>query len=1218
MKKHRSIGVLRIAVVLVLLLPGLSAGRSESVAGLIALEPYVPSELLVKFKPGVAPAVGPQSVSLGTAALDSLGRHYGVSAAEPLFPTAAGSSVGLERIYKLKLSPSASVLEAAEKLAMDPNVEYAEPNFILTTNAMPHPQEFRPAELAQGPDITELLVRAQSNGVVRVIVGLRSGLPRLTDALATPQAEASYRIALQQTQSQILSSMSTYRVTNVVRFQYLSAIAMTVDAAGLRFLASLPMVVSIEEDQISAPTLTESVALVGGKAAWNQGYTGAGWTVAIVDTGVAKGHQFLTNKVVSEACYSSDTGTYTETINNRVVSATISSACATSSATNPITSTTQAGSAEPCPQNIHGCDHGTHVAGIVAGKAYDNMPGGPFSGIAPDAELIAIQVFSRYDGPEICNKYTKSASPCALTSASYYMRALERVIELRATHNIAAVNMSLGGGEHTNAAQCDQDNSERPEPDRPSLKDLIESLREQGIATVVSAGNEGYTNALGSPACISSAISVGSTNDGSWSIWDSLTWDNRKKDTVSTFSNSANFLTLLAPGSLINSSAPDGGFQGMQGTSMAAPHVAGAWALLKQKAPLASVTQITQALVNTGVPITDTRAGANSRKKPRIQVDRALNTVQGALAITPGPVYNFGIRATGSTSDTLITIKNTGSFPAVSITSSALTAPFSFVGGTYPGTRGNCGTSLNTNATCTIHVSFSPSRNIAYQGKLQLGFTSTTNVRPLMSTLMLQGTGGAAARTPTDPYFPQQSNLHNTGQNGGTADADIDAPEAWGITTGSPNVTVAVIDSGVYYTHGDLNDGRVLTNNDWDYANNDSDALDDNGHGTHVAGIIAAETNNSVGIAGIMWRAKILPLKVCDNGGSCKTDHIARAIHYASDQGARVINLSLGSSCSSQTMADAINYAYFDKKVVVVAAAGNSGGTLDYPGAHDPVLAVGATDNRDLRARFSSTGERLDLVAPGVNIRSTVPKNSYDTMSGTSMATPHVAGVAGLLIAQRPELTPDQVRDILRRSADDRGASGFDKLYGYGRLNAFRALQTATPSNAVAASRARNDKSCSCAATSVATQANDGASLLTNLRALRDQVFTQDPGKRWARIYYEHQFEVAWMVVRDSEMRSDVLAGWREFDPVFQSLLHPDQPGVKLTPELIATAKRVMMGVADRGSPAVHDVIVQEWQRVDPDRFAGWNVHAVWEQLRRENQMQHQIYLPIAASDANR
>lgn len=463
---------------------------------------------------------------------------------------------------------------------------------------------------------------------------------------------------------------------------------------------------------------------------------------------------------------------------------------------------------------------------------------------------------------------------------------------------------------------------------------------------------------------------------------------------------------------------------------------------------------------------------------------------------------------------------------------------------------------------------------------------------------------------PSDPLFSYQWNLHNTSQTGGKVDADIDAPEAWGIITGTNGVMIAVIDTGVYYTHDDLNDGRVRTDIDWDYVNNDSDALDDNGHGTHVAGIIAAETNNGFGTAGVMWQARILPLKVCNNKGECNTDHIARAIRYAADQGARVINMSLGGGCSS-AIADAVNYAHFNKGVMVVAAAGNNSGSILFPAAHDPVIAVGATDKDDKRAWFSNQGERLDVVAPGVNIHSTVPKNGHDTMSGTSMASPHVAGVVGLLLAQRPELTNNQIRDILRQSADDLGPNGFDKEYGYGRVNAYRALQTVAPANPKPPQRA---ESCPvCGASAAAADGPDGQSLLTTVRAVRDQVFTQDPGKRWARIYYEHQFEVAWLVMSDSQLRAEVLEGMRAYDPIFQALLNddPTAPTVALTPELIETARRVMMGVAERGSPAVHDVIVQEWERVNPDRFAGWDVREVWEQLRLENQASNQLYLPL-------
>lgn len=463
------------------------------------------------------------------------------------------------------------------------------------------------------------------------------------------------------------------------------------------------------------------------------------------------------------------------------------------------------------------------------------------------------------------------------------------------------------------------------------------------------------------------------------------------------------------------------------------------------------------------------------------------------------------------------------------------------------------------------------------------------------------------ATWPDDPYFTDQWGLHNTGQGGGKKDADIDAPEAWGVITGTTSVMIAVIDTGVDYNHKDLNDGRVRIDIDKDYVNNDNDAMDDHSHGTHVAGIIAAETNNGVGVAGVMWQAQILPLKVCDSRGSCPANAIASAIRYAADQGADVINMSLGGSCS-QTIADAVNYAHFDKGVVVVAAAGNNGGTLSYPAKHDAVIAVGAIDRNDKRAGFSSYGKELDVVAPGVSIYSTVLNNAYDRMSGTSMASPHVAGVAGLLLSQRPTLTNNQVRDILRQSADDLGQSGFDDQYGYGRVNAYRALQTTAPSNPVAPEQATCPALCG--STAAAENQPDELSLLSNLRAVRDQVFTQDPGKRWAQIYYEHQLEVAWLVTTDSQLRADVLAGWRAFDPVFAALLDETSPPVTLTPERIAVAERVFMGVAQRGSPSVREVILREWNKVNPNRFAGWNVLEVWEQLRREEQP-NQVYLPL-------
>jgi subtilisin family serine protease len=461
---------------------------------------------------------------------------------------------------------------------------------------------------------------------------------------------------------------------------------------------------------------------------------------------------------------------------------------------------------------------------------------------------------------------------------------------------------------------------------------------------------------------------------------------------------------------------------------------------------------------------------------------------------------------------------------------------------------------------------------------------------------------------PDDPLFSYQWGLHNTRQTGGKEDADIDAPEAWDIITGTTDVMIAVIDTGVDYTHEDLDDGRVRTDIDKDYVNDDDDAMDDHGHGTHVAGTIAAETNNGIGVAGVMWVAEILPIKVLNEWGSGYSSDVAEGIRYAADQGADVINMSLGSRSCSQTIADAVNYAYFDKGVVIVAAAGNNGSSISYPAKFDPVIAVGATDHNDHRAYFSNYGDELDVVAPGVTIFSTVPNDGYDAFSGTSMASPHVAGVAGLLLAQRPHLSNGQVREILRQSADDLGQGGFDPYYGYGRVNAYQALQMTTPDEPPAPEEAGCPPR-PCAASIALADEPDGQSILSNLRAVRDKVFTQDPGRRWVRIYYKHQFEVAWLLMSDSQLRADALAGFRAFDPVFRAALGKGRP-VTLTPELIEAARRALMGVAERGSPALHDDIVREWEKVNPYRFVGWDVLEVWKQLCLEEQPV-QIYLPI-------
>lgn len=270
----------------------------------------------------------------------------------------------------------------------------------------------------------------------------------------------------------------------------------------------------------------------------------------------------------------------------------------------------------------------------------------------------------------------------------------------------------------------------------------------------------------------------------------------------------------------------------------------------------------------------------------------------------------------------------------------------------------------------------------------------------------------------------------------------IRAPEAWDITTGSSSVVVAVVDTGVTATHPDLA-GKVLPG--YDFVDNDDDPTDEHspiGHGTLVAGIIGAVTNNAIGIAGLSWESPILSIRVCDASGSCLFDAVSDGIVYAVDNGAKIINLSLGGRFSSSTLEDAVNYAW-DQNVLVVAAAGNSRRDVDYPAAYPNVVAVGATDRDDQKAWFSSFGPQLDIVAPGVSIYSTNFSDSYTGVSGTSFSSPHAAGAAALLLSHDPSLTNEQVRNILESSALDLGDSGWDQFYGWGMVDICEAFNEA-------------------------------------------------------------------------------------------------------------------------------------------------------------------------------
>jgi subtilisin family serine protease len=313
-----------------------------------------------------------------------------------------------------------------------------------------------------------------------------------------------------------------------------------------------------------------------------------------------------------------------------------------------------------------------------------------------------------------------------------------------------------------------------------------------------------------------------------------------------------------------------------------------------------------------------------------------------------------------------------------------------------------------------------------------------------------------ADSTPNDLFFKYQYALANTGQAigdvpgspQGKAEADIKATQAWEETTGDDSVTIAILDSGVDLTHPDL--AGKLAGTGRDFVNNDDDATDDYYHGTAVAGIAAAATDNNEGIAGVAWNAKILPVKVLDATGAGTADQVANGILWAVSQGAQVINLSLGFDEPSQTLLSAIRYAH-EQGCIIVASVGNTGGAVQYPAAYNEyVLAVAATDYNDEVLPTSNQGEQVDVAAPGADILTTVPTwflgpsaLPYALVSGTSMAAPHVSGLAALLKSRKSWLTPDEIMAIIELSADDVNLAtlaGKDISLGYGRINMEKAL----------------------------------------------------------------------------------------------------------------------------------------------------------------------------------
>ncbi len=429
-------------------------------------------------------------------------------------------------------------------------------------------------EAKTSPVATALMAKANKDGSVRIIVRVKTG------KAFRPMAEIASASAMTQmneissAQKATLRDVAGHKVSNSHNFRYTPHISMTVDSAALTALLASPNVEEVQEDKLSVPTLDLSVPRIGASTLHSATIKGTGVTIAVLDTGVDKLHPFLTGSVVAEACYSTTDPTYSST-----------TICP-----GGLTASTLLDSAMPygsgvCPAGE--CDHGTHVAGIAGGR--EAVSGSPGPGVAPEVNIIAVQVFSRFDSDNDCGG--PGTAPCVMSYDSDLMKGLERIFALKDTYTIASVNMSIAGGKYS--SYCDGD----------SRKPIIDNLRAAGIATIIATGNDGYCGSISAPACISSAISVGATDDA---------------DQVALYSNSATFMSLLAPGSTINSSLPGNIYQIENGTSMATPHVTGAWALIRQQKPAASVTEILNAFQGTGFSVTDNKCTSVTEKRVNV------------------------------------------------------------------------------------------------------------------------------------------------------------------------------------------------------------------------------------------------------------------------------------------------------------------------------------------------------------------------------------------------------------------------------------------------------------------------------------------------------------------------------------------------------------------------------------------------------------------------
>ena len=647
---------------------------------------------------------------------------------------------------------------------------------------------------SKAPEASSIAATAQTNGHVRVIVLLNA--PNIANQARPDTATfAAARAQVAGLQDTVLANHFG-DATNLrpgrgftrrhTRFAITPGFVIDVDAAEFEALASDPLVKTINIDQARPPTLLQSLPLIGQPTAYSNGATGAGWAVAVLDTGVQSNHEFLSGKVVAEACFSNAAG----------------AGGGISLCPNGQNSQTGTGAADSTTANCFSggndiCWHGTHVAGIAAGLNTNPQSGRPANGVARDGKIFAVQVFTRYNDTTNCSP---SNPPCLLSWDSDQVSALDYVYQHLTPVtgvNVASINMSLSWGPNTSTA-CESD----------FQKTAIDNLRAAGVLTAIAAGNDGSKTLISHPACISSAVAVGSTTKG---------------DVVSSFSNMATIVALLAPGGFGGGSCTFGGnnpnilssgasattntYFCAAGTSMATPHVAGAIAAARTACPSATASAILSAFQSSGLAITDTRSGApGTITKPRIQLDAALaalNCGPGSLAVTPstdiassgaagGPFSpaSFNYTLSASTGSVNYSISGVPTWLTPSSTSGTVTTAGTSVSFTVNGNANGLGA-----GTYTATITFTNTTNGA--GNQTRSATLTVNAVP--PVLQVSPVSDIASSGNAGGPFSPVTFLYQLSASTASTDYLISGMPSW-LTVSSSSGTLTTASTNIKFT----------------------------------------------------------------------------------------------------------------------------------------------------------------------------------------------------------------------------------------------------------------------------------------------------------------------------------------------------------------------------------------------------------------------------------